>query len=173
MGAAIAKSQPSKGRRRRHAKPMAEINITPFVDVMLVLLIIFMVAAPMLMVGIPLKLPKTAAKALPSEIEEPLTISITANGDIAILKTIIPREGSNGQSGGQELIDTFAVDELIGKVTAIVAERSSKKLYVRADASIRYEIPAQVLGALRNAGFEDYVLVTEPGGPTFNGKGGQ
>ena len=69
-----------RGRRRGRAQPMAEINITPFVDVMLVLLIIFMVAAPLLTVGVPVELPKTAATALPSEQEEPLTVTVLADG---------------------------------------------------------------------------------------------
>ncbi|NRB03670.1 MAG: biopolymer transporter ExbD, partial [Rhodobacteraceae bacterium] len=85
MGAGVI--QPQGGgnrgrRRRRRSQPMAEINVTPFVDVMLVLLIIFMVAAPLLTVGVPVELPKTAATALPSEAEEPLTVTITASGEV-------------------------------------------------------------------------------------------
>lgn len=88
MGASIGQnsSQRRRGKRRRRV-PMAEINVTPFVDVMLVLLIIFMVAAPMLTVGVPVELPKTAANALPSEKEEPLTVTLTASGEILIQET--------------------------------------------------------------------------------------
>ncbi|MGB1034792.1 MAG: biopolymer transporter ExbD, partial [Primorskyibacter sp.] len=79
-------------RRRGRARPMAEINVTPFVDVLLVLLIIFMVAAPLMTVGVPVELPKTAATALPSQTEEPLTITLTAQGDVLIQKTPIAPE---------------------------------------------------------------------------------
>ncbi|NBR34547.1 MAG: protein TolR [Rhodobacteraceae bacterium] len=154
MGAAIAKSQPKKGRRRRRAQPMAEINVTPFVDVMLVLLIIFMVAAPMLTVGVPVQLPKTAANALASEQEEPLTISMTADGGIAIQNTLVARE------------------ELIGKLRAIAAERSSDKVFLRADGAIRYEDVVQIMGALNAGGFSNIGLVTDVGGPTLTGQGG-
>ena len=154
MGAAIAKSQPKKGRRRRRAQPMAEINVTPFVDVMLVLLIIFMVAAPMLTVGVPVQLPKTAANALASEQEEPLTISMTAEGGIAIQNTLVARE------------------ELIGKLRAIAAERSSDKVFLRADGAIRYEDVVQIMGALNAGGFSNIGLVTDVGGPTLTGQGG-
>lgn len=154
MGAAIAKSQPTKGRRRRRAQPMAEINVTPFVDVMLVLLIIFMVAAPMLTVGVPVQLPKTAANALASEQEEPLTISMTADGGIAIQNTLVARE------------------ELIGKLRAIAAERSSDKVFLRADGAIRYEDVVQIMGALNAGGFSNIGLVTDVGGPTLTGQGG-
>ena len=78
MGGALMQRQAPSGRRRRRArKPMSEINVTPFVDVMLVLLIIFMVAAPLLTVGVPVELPKTAASALPAEEETPLTLTLT------------------------------------------------------------------------------------------------
>lgn len=154
MGAAIAKSQPKKGRRRRRAQPMAEINVTPFVDVMLVLLIIFMVAAPMLTVGVPVQLPKTAANALASEQEEPLTISMTADGGIAIQNTLVARE------------------ELIGKLRAIAAERTSDKVFLRADGAIRYEDVVQIMGALNAGGFSNIGLVTDVGGPTLTGQGG-
>lgn len=154
MSAAIAKSQPKKGRRRRRAQPIAEINVTPFVDVMLVLLIIFMVAAPMLTVGVPVQLPKTAANALASEQEEPLTISMTADGGIAIQNTLVARE------------------ELIGKLRAIAAERSSDKVFLRADGAIRYEDVVQIMGALNAGGFSNIGLVTDVGGPTLTGQGG-
>lgn len=133
---------------------MAEINVTPFVDVMLVLLIIFMVAAPMLTVGVPVELPKTAANALAAEQEEPLTISMTADGGIAIQNTMIP------------------ADELVGKLRAIASERSSDKVFLRADGAIPYEAVVQVMGALNAGGFSNIGLVTDVGGPTLNGQGG-
>ncbi len=140
------------GRRRRRggrAASMHEINITPMVDVMLVLLIIFMVAAPMLTVGVPVELPKTAATALPTEQEEPLTVTITADGRLTIQTT--------------EVADT----EMIPKLTAIAAERTSKKIFLRADGAIPYERVAQVMGALNAGGFNEIGLVTDSAGPSF------
>ena len=113
MGASLNNGGGKRGKgrfARGRYTPMAEINVTPFVDVMLVLLIIFMVAAPMLTVGVPLELPKTAAAALPTEQEEPLTISITPEGGIAIQNTAVSDA------------------ELIPKLTAIAAERTSNKV---------------------------------------------
>jgi biopolymer transport protein TolR len=130
---------------------MSEINITPMVDVMLVLLIIFMVAAPMLTVGVPVKLPETAAAALPTEQEEPLTVTITADGRLAIQTT--------------EISDS----ELIPRLTAIAAERTSNKIFLRADGAIPYERVAQVMGALSAGGFTDIGLVTDAAGPSFGG----
>ncbi|MCF6306220.1 MAG: protein TolR [Rhodobacteraceae bacterium] len=128
---------------------MSEINVTPFVDVMLVLLIIFMVAAPLLTVGVPVQLPKTAASALPSEEEQPLTISLTAEGVVMIQKTEIP------------------LDQLIVRLRAIAAERNDDKVFLRADGSIPYEVVMQVMGALNAGGFSNIGLVTESGGPTL------
>ncbi len=144
------------GSRRRHSRrgrhaPMAEINVTPFVDVMLVLLIIFMVAAPLLTVGVPLELPKTAAQAVPSEPEEPLAISLTADGQIALMTTPI------------------APGELIDKLRAVAAERTSDRIYLRADGGIAYARVVQVMGALNAAGFNNITLVTETGGPAMTG----
>ena len=91
MGASVRKAGGGgsrRGRRRGGAAPMSEINVTPFVDVMLVLLIIFMVAAPLLTVGVPLELPKTKAEPLPQEQEEPLTVNLDAAGKIYIQKSM-------------------------------------------------------------------------------------
>jgi len=129
--------------------PMAEINVTPFVDVMLVLLIIFMVAAPMLTVGVPVELPKTAANALPSEKEEPLTVTLTASGEILIQETSTP------------------AGALIPKLQAIASERSSDRVYLRADGAISYEAVVQVMGALNAGGFSNIGLVTDVGGPAL------
>ena len=146
--------QKSGGRHRRHrgrAAAMSEINVTPFVDVMLVLLIIFMVAAPLLTVGVPVKLPQTAANAMPTEKEEPLTITLTADGLVLIQKTEV---GEN---------------ELIPKLRAIAAERTSDKVCVRADGAVAYERVAQLMGALNAGGFNNIGLVTDTGGPAFGG----
>ena len=132
---------------------MSEINVTPFVDVMLVLLIIFIVAAPLLTVGVPVKLPETAATPLPAETEEPLTISIASDGRLAIQSTEV---GSH---------------ELVPRLLAIMEERSSDKVFVRGDRDARYEWVMQVMGALNNAGIRNIGLVTEGNGPTMDGAG--
>ncbi len=157
MGAGVLDSGSSGGKRRRShkkRKPMAEINVTPFVDVMLVLLIIFMVAAPLMTVGVPIELPKTAATALPSEEEEPLTITITADGRLELQNTEIDR------------------DTLVPKLQAIAAERENDKVFLRADGAVPYEIVMQVMGALNAGGFRDIGLVTDGGGPKLNDQGG-
>ena len=157
MASVIQKNQSGRRRRRRrggHAAAMSEINITPFVDVMLVLLIIFMVAAPLVTVGVPVELPKTAATALPAEQEEPLTITLTADGLIMLQETEI------------------GMDQLIPKLRSIAAERDSKKVFLRADGAIAYEQVVQVMGALNAGGFSNIGLVTETGGPTLDSSGG-
>jgi biopolymer transport protein TolR len=133
---------------------MSEINVTPFVDVMLVLLIIFMVAAPLLTVGVPVELPRTAASALPAEQQEPLTITLTADGLVLIQTT--------------EVSD----DELIPRLTAIAVERRDDKVFLRADGAIPYARVAQVMGALNAGGFRNIGLVTDPDGPRFGATGG-
>ncbi len=157
MGAGVMKSGRGGGHRRRgsrgKAAVMSEINVTPFVDVMLVLLIIFMVAAPLLTVGVPLELPKTAAQAVATEQEEPLTISIQGDGAVSIQNSAV------------------ADGELIDKLRAVAAERTSDKLFLRADGSIPYERVVQVMGALNSGGFSNIVLVTDAGGPDFGGAG--
>ncbi len=140
-----------RGRRRGRTKPMSEINVTPFVDVMLVLLIIFMVAAPMLTVGVPVELPRTAAGALPAEQEEPLTVTLTAEGAVLIQTTEIARS------------------ELIPRLRAVAAERRGDKVFLRADGAIPYARVAEVMGALNAGGFRNIGLVTESGGPDLDG----
>ena len=156
MGAQLSsQGQPSvrrgRSRRRRGAAPMSDINVTPFVDVMLVLLVIFMVAAPMMTVGVPIELPETAATALPASEEEPLTV------------TLMP--------DGQVMIQTTAVDpgELIARLQAIASERQDDQIYLRADGGISYATVMQVMGALNAGGFGKIGLVTDPGGPRFDG----
>ncbi len=122
MGAGVMKGGGGGRHRRRgrrgRSSMMSEINVTPFVDVMLVLLVIFMVASPLQVVGVPLDLPKTAAQAVPTEQEEPLTISVQADGAISIQN------------------EPIAEGELIAKLMAISAERTSDKLFLRADGTI-------------------------------------
>jgi len=157
MGGGVIQSESGGGRRRRgrrRSAPMAEINITPFVDVMLVLLIIFMVAAPLSVVGVPVELPKTAANALPSDQEEPLTVTITAAGEIMIQNTVT-------ESG-----------DLVGKLAAIAAERTSDRIFLRADGANAWNTVAEVMGALNAGGFSNIGLVTDIGGPALNGSDG-
>ena len=151
MGAGVMKQDGAGQHRRRRgrgrAQPMAEINITPFVDVMLVLLIIFMVAAPLMTVGVPVELPQTAAQALPMDEEEPLTVTVTGEGAIMIQTTEVPEA------------------ELVPRLAAIAAERTSTRIYLRADGANAWEKVAQVMGALNAGGFSDIGLVTDAGGP--------
>ncbi len=157
MGASVQGSAARRGRgggRGGRRRPMSEINVTPFVDVMLVLLIIFMVAAPLLTVGVPIELPRTSATALPSEREEPLTIALTADGQILVQNSAVDRA------------------ELIPLLRAVSAERSTDRIFLRADGAIPYEGVMQVMGALNASGFHNIGLVTEQGGPRFDGADG-
>jgi biopolymer transport protein TolR len=122
---------------------MSEINVTPFVDVMLVLLIIFMVAAPLLTVGVEINLPNTEAKALPSEKEQPLTLSLTATGGLILQDTEINFEN------------------LIPKLKSISLERNDDRIFFRADGGNNYELVMQIMGALSGAGFPNISLVTD------------
>lgn len=133
---------------------MAEINVTPFVDVMLVLLIIFMVAAPLSVVGVPVNTPETAANALPSDDEEPLTITIDADGTVYIQESVVERE------------------VLVSRLRGIAEERNGDQIYLRADGAIGWNDVAQIMGALNAAGFNNIGLVTDIGGPTLDGGNG-
>jgi biopolymer transport protein TolR len=155
MGAGVVSKQGRRGRKRARTVPMAEINVTPFVDVMLVLLIIFMVAAPLMTVGVPVQLPETAAQPLPAETEEPLTVTLTADGGLAIMTTEVARE------------------DLLPMLRAIASERAGDKVFLRADGAIPYARVVEVMGALNAGGFNDIGLVTDPGGPRFDGLEGQ
>ncbi len=157
MGAGVMRKDDGGGkrrRRRRRSAPMSEINVTPFVDVMLVLLIIFMVAAPLLTVGVPVELPKTAAAALPSGNEEPLTVTVAADGTVMIQTTEVDRA------------------DLINRLRAIAAERSDDRVYLRADGAVPYSDVAEVMGALNAGGFSSIGLVTDIGGPALDGSDG-
>jgi biopolymer transport protein TolR len=157
MAGGVIQKSGGGGRRRRsrgRAAAMSEINVTPFVDVMLVLMIIFMVAAPLLTVGVPVELPQTAATALPTEQEEPLTITMTVDGRLMIMKTDVTE------------------NEMIPKLRAIASERTTDKVFLRADGAIPYARVAQVMGALNAGGFRNIGLVTDGEGPTFGGGGG-
>ncbi len=129
-------------RSRRKAAVMSEINVTPFVDVMLVLLIIFMVAAPMLTVGVPIDLPESRAEALNQE-KEPLTISVNGQGEIFLQDTKV------------------TVEEVVPRLIAITKSGYEERIYVRGDRSVNYGQVMQVMGAISGAGFRRVALVTE------------
>jgi biopolymer transport protein TolR len=136
---------PVIGRRKHHRrKVMSEINVTPMVDVMLVLLIIFMVSAPLLTVGVPIDLPQTQAKSLDQD-KEPLTISVNEKGEIYLQNAEID------------------VDNLIAKLEAIAEARggTDARIYVRGDKKVDYGTMMKVMGRLSAAGFHRVALVTE------------
>ena len=130
-----------RGRRGRHA-PMSEINVTPMVDVMLVLLIIFMVAAPLLTVGVPIELPQSQGKQLESN-HEPLTISVSSNGDVFIGETQVP------------------LDEVPEKLKAIANNGVDEQIFVRGDKGTTYGTVMRVMGRISAGGFKKVSLVTE------------
>jgi biopolymer transport protein TolR len=133
------------GRRRRGRRPvMSEINVTPFVDVMLVLLMVFMVSAPLLTVGVPLDLPQSQGKSLEQD-REPLTISVNVKGEVFL---------QNSEIG---------VDDLVAKLKAVTEARggADTRIYVRGDKKVDYGTMMRVMGRLSAAGFHKVALVTE------------
>lgn len=140
MGMMIAGS--SSRRHRRH-RVMSEINVTPLVDVMLVLLIIFMVAAPMLATGVKVDLPDSQAQALPMD-EKPLSVSIDQEGQLYIEEYPV------------------AIEELGPRLRAISGQNNELRIYVRGDQGIAYGQVMRVMGEINRAGFNKVGLVTEP-----------
>jgi len=131
----------SRGRRRR-SPAMSEINVTPFVDVMLVLLIVFMVTAPLLTVGVPVDLPKTRAPALGQD-KEPLSVTIAKNGKIYLQKEVVTE------------------DQLVPKLQAISQNGYDQRIFVRGDQTVDYGRVMVVMGLLASAGFTHIGLVTD------------
>jgi biopolymer transport protein TolR len=144
MAMNMAGSSGGGGRRGRRRPVMAEINVTPMVDVMLVLLIIFMVSAPLLTVGVPLDLPQTQAKSLEQD-KTPLQLSVDVGGKVFINDTEV------------------AMTELIPKLKAITDARGGmdERIFMRADKKADYGTVARVMGQLSGAGFKHLALVTE------------
>ena len=145
MGAASSSGGVSVGKRRHTRKPvMSEINVTPMVDVMLVLLIIFMVSAPLLTVGVPIDLPQTKAKSLDQD-KEPLTISVNTKGEIYLQNSEIK------------------LDARVAKLQAVTQARggTDERIYVRGDKKVDYGTVMRVMGRLSSAGFRRVALVTE------------
>ncbi len=152
MGASIKAAGGGRKRRggKRHA-PMSEINVTPFVDVMLVLLIIFMVAAPLMTGGVPLDLPQAKGRQLDSQNKEPVVVSIAKDGRIFL---------------GQQDKDTIKIDDLGPKLKAIMAARggdaaNEEAIFVRGDRTVDYGTVAKVMSRIKEAGFRKLSLVTE------------
>jgi biopolymer transport protein TolR len=142
-------------RRRRSARgrrgTLSEINVTPLVDVMLVLLIVFMISAPLLTVGVPVDLPKTEAGALQDQ-TEPLSVSIRADGSLFVQEDPVPFSG------------------LAPRLKEMAGDDTKKPIYVRADGKASYSVVAQVMAALSTSGFTSINLITDTGGPTSGDK---
>jgi biopolymer transport protein TolR len=151
MGAGVGQAASRGGKRsRRRSAVMSDINVTPFVDVMLVLLIVFMVSAPLLTVGVPIDLPQSQAKALNQD-NEPLTVSVSVDGKVFLQDKEIQ------------------VDDLVTKLKAIVEARNgtlNDQIYVRGDKKVDYGTMMRVMGRLSAAGYHKVALVTtvEQGG---------
>jgi biopolymer transport protein TolR len=144
MAANVVSASSGGDRRRRRRPVMSEINVTPFVDVMLVLLIIFMVSAPLLTVGVPINLPQSQAKALGQD-REPLTLSVNVDGQIFLQNSEIK------------------LDDLVPKLQAITTARNGidEQIYVRGDKKVDYGTMMRVMGRLSAAGYHRVALVTE------------
>ncbi len=130
------------GRSRRGFRPMSEINVTPFVDVMLVLLIVFMVTAPLLTVGVPVELPRTDARTL-ADPDEPLVVTVTADGEVFLQETRVE------------------LPSLVPTLLAVSEANPEALIFVRGDRAIRYGTIMEIMGALNGAGFSRVALVTE------------
>ncbi len=145
MGASLGSGQGgTRGRGRRGYRQMAEINMTPFIDVMLVLLIVFMVSAPLLTAGVPVDLPSSKAKALTQEDDKPLEISLRKDGSIFVGET--PVKG----------------DRLIPMLSAITENNPDRRIYVRGDQKLAYGEIMGIIGSINAAGFKKVALITEP-----------
>lgn len=145
MGISAQRGVGRNGGRRRHRRSRvnSEINVTPLVDVMLVLLIVFMVAAPLLSVGVPIDLPKTDAKALPSQ-DEPLTISVDSDGKVFLQD------------------EEVLMDDLIAKLVAVSDTGYDERIFLRGDEKSDYGAVMKVMARINAAGFSNLNLVTDP-----------
>jgi biopolymer transport protein TolR len=143
MGAALQGGGGGAGRgRRRKTAPMSDINVTPMVDVMLVLLIIFMVTAPLLTVGVPVDLPKTDAAPITGQ-DEPLVVSVNSQGQIFLQETEIE------------------LPNLVARLQAITSNKPDSRIFVRGDKSVNYGRVVEVMGTLSSAGFSKVALLAE------------
>ncbi|MCD8494157.1 MAG: protein TolR [Alphaproteobacteria bacterium] len=145
MGASLmGKSKGGRGRRGGGSyRPMAEINVTPFVDVMLVLLIVFMVAAPLLTAGVPVDLPQSKAKAIQDEDNKPIEITIAKDGKTYVGETEVE------------------FDRLVPLLSAMTKGQSDRRIYIRGDQSVNYGLIMKVIGSINGAGFNKVALISE------------
>jgi biopolymer transport protein TolR len=141
-GLAASSRRGGRGRRSARRSRLSEINVTPFVDVMLVLLIVFMVTAPLLTVSIPIELPRTEAKQSASE-TEPLSVTIQADGTIYLQETAV------------------AIEELVPRLRAISNEGYDRAIWIRGDANVNYGLMADVLARVSSGGFTKIQLQTD------------
>jgi biopolymer transport protein TolR len=153
MAGGLARRTNGGGRRRSSWQPMSDINVTPFVDVMLVLLIVFMVTAPLLTVGVPVDLPETNAEPITTP-EEPLVISIDAQGRIWLQETEVGAE------------------QLVARLNAITGANPETRIYVRGDRSIQYGTVMQIMGLINQAGYRRVALLAEMPNPATSGPTG-
>ena len=142
MGTVLEGAGTTRRGRKSYRKLNSEINVTPFVDVMLVLLIVFMVAAPLLTVGVPIELPETKAKPMQGD-TEPLTVTVAVDGKVFLQETEV------------------ALDTLVPKLQAIAENGYDERIFVRGDKAVGYGEVMQVMGALNAAGFRRIGLVTD------------
>lgn len=141
-----------RGRGRRGHVPMSDINVTPLVDVMLVLLVVFMITAPLLTVGVPVDLPRTEASQMVGQ-DEPLVITVNAKGEIFLQETPI------------------TLEQLVPRLEAVTENKRDTRIFVRGDRAIAYGKVMEVMGTVNLAGFKRVALLTQL--PTQDGAGGQ
>lgn len=145
MGATLSNKTRSRGRRTGGSyRPMAEINVTPMVDVMLVLLIIFMVSAPLLTAGVPVDLPNSKAKSIQNPDDKPIELSVDADGNVYLGKTEIKKAA------------------LVSILEPMMEGDEERRIYIRADQAIAYGAVMEVLGILNSAGFSKVALISKP-----------
>ena len=142
MGARSSINGGLRGRKVGSYRPMSEINVTPMVDVMLVLLVVFMITAPLLTVGVPVDLPKTKSSVIVGE-DEPLVVTLNAEGKLILQDTEV------------------ALDKLVARLTAITENRKETRVFVRGDRKIAYGKVMEVMGLINLAGFDRVALITE------------
>lgn len=144
MGATLSNKTKSRGRRTGGSyRPMAEINVTPFVDVILVLLIVFMVSAPLLTAGVPVDLPNSDAKPLSEEENQPIELTVTKDGEVYLNKTFVKRE------------------RIIPLLSAMTEGQFDRRIYIRGDQALAYGQVMTLIGDINGAGFTRVALITE------------
>lgn len=144
MGASLHPSSSGRNRRRRSYTKMSEINVTPFVDVMLVLLIVFMVTAPLLTAGVPVDLPKSQAKQIQDEDNKPIEVTVSRDGKIFVGETEVE------------------MDRLITLLSAMTNNDPERRVFIRGDQKLGYGQIMEVIGAINKGGFRKVALISDP-----------